>query len=107
MKIKHLYLLMALIGIAAPYSQFVPFLREHGLNLALIGEQMTANRISAFFTWDLAVSAIVLLIFIIYEARKQRIAHAWIAFAGSLFVGVSFGLPMFLYLREAHLERES
>lgn len=106
MKIKHLYLLLALLGIAVPYAQFIPFLREHGLNLALIGEQMTANRISAFFTWDLAISAMVLLIFIIYETRRHRIAHAWIAFAGSLFVGVSFGLPFYLYLREAQLERE-
>lgn len=107
MKIKHLYLLLALVGIAAPYSQLLPFLSEHGLDLALIAEQLTANRISSLLTWDLAISALALLFFIAYEARKDRIAHAWIAFAGTLFVGVSFGLPIFLYLREAQLERSS
>ena len=49
MKAKHLYLGLCVLGAALPYSQFLPFLREHGLDPRLIVEQLFANRISSFF----------------------------------------------------------
>jgi Terpene cyclase DEP1 len=51
------------------------------------------------------VSAVVVLRFIRAESGRLRINHAWLAIPATLLVGVSLGLPLFLYLRELQLER--
>ncbi len=63
MTTRTIYLILAILGAVLPYSQFVPFVLEHGLDLPLFFEQLFANDISAFFGLDVVVSAIVLLFF--------------------------------------------
>jgi hypothetical protein len=105
MKLRTLYLVLAVIGTVLPYSAFIPFLQEHGLNVRLFVEQLFANRISAFFGWDVIVSSVVLWLFVIVEGRRLGLRHLWVPIAGSLAVGVSLGLPLFLYMREANREQ--
>ena len=98
--IQYLYLLLAILGAVLPYSQLVPFLREHGLALRLLVEQLFANRISAFFGLDVVISSLVLWTFVFVEGRRRKIRHLWLPVVGNLLVGVSLGLPLFLYMRE-------
>ena len=79
------------------YSQFVPWLLEHGLNVALLVRELFANRISAFFAMDVIVSAIVLIWFIQSEGKRLRVRLLWLPTVGTLLVGVSFGFPFFLF----------
>jgi hypothetical protein len=106
MKLRHLYLVFCLLGLLLPYSQFVPWIIEHhALNMPLFMRDLFANRISAFFALDVIVSAIVLLLFIQSEGRRLRMRLLWLPMLGTVFVGVSFGLPLFLYLRQSELDR--
>ena len=100
MKPKHLYLLLCVLGAVLPLSQLLPFLREHGLDARLIIEQLFANRISAFFGLDVIVSSVVLWVFVAVDGRRSGVRHLWAPIAASLLIGVSLGLPLFLYLRE-------
>ena len=104
MKLKNVYLLLCVLGLAIPYSQFVPWLIENGMNLGLLMRQLFANRISAFFGLDVLVSSAALLVFMRIEGRRLRTRFRWMAIAGLCFVGVSLALPLFLYLRERALE---
>jgi len=88
-----------------PYSQFVPWLLEHGLNVTLFFLELFANRISAFFVLDVIVSAIVLIWFIQSEGKRLRVRLLWLPTIGTLIVGVSFGFPLFLFLRQVRLDR--
>ena len=97
---KTIYAALRVLGTALPYSQLVPFLREHGLDVRLMVEQLFANRISSFFGLDVMVSTVALWVFVAAEGRRLRIAHLWAPVAASLTVGVSLALPLFLYLRE-------
>ena len=103
MRPRTLYLLLCVAGVALPYSQLIPFLREHGLDLRLFFEQLFANRIGAFFGWDVIVSTAVLWVLVFVEGRRAGVRHRWAPLAASLAVGVSLGLPLFLYLREGRL----
>jgi hypothetical protein len=105
MKPKSLYLLFCIVGTVLPYSQLLPFVREHGPDLRLVVEQLFANRISAFFGLDVIVSSLVLWALVRIEGRRAGVKHLWAPVAASLVVGVSLGLPLFLYLREKRLER--
>ena len=105
MKARHVYLICCVLGLLLPYSQFVPWLLEHGLNVALLVHELFANRISAFFALDVIVSAIVLIWFIQSEGKRLRARLLWLPTVGTLVVGVSFGFPLFLFLRQVSLDR--
>jgi hypothetical protein len=106
MKPRHLYLVFCLLGLVLPYSQFVPWIIEHhALNMPLFMRDLFANRIAAFFALDVIVSAIVLLSFIQSEGRRLRMRFLWLPMLGTVLVGVSLGLPLFLYLRQLELDR--
>jgi hypothetical protein len=108
MKLRHLYLLFAVIGLVLPYSQFIPWLVEHhALNMSIFLRDLFANRISGFFATDVIVSAVVLISFIQTEGKRLAMRLLWLPILGALFVGVSLGFPLFLYQRQLQLERAS
>ena len=107
MTLKRVYLLLCVLGAALPYSQFVPWFLEHGLDLRLFFGELFANRIGGFFGMDVIVSAVVLCVFVATEGRRRGVRHLWAPVAATLAVGVSLGLPLFLYLRESRLERSA
>lgn len=103
MRHRTLYLALCVAGVVLPYSQLIPFLSEHGLDLRLFFDQLFSNRIGGFFGWDVIVSSAVLWVFVLVEGRRAGV-KPWAPLAASLAVGVSLGLPLFLYLRERRLE---
>jgi len=107
MKARQFYLIFCVLGILLPYSQFVPWLLEHGLNFGIFLRELFANRISAFFALDVIVSAIVLICFIQGEGKRLSVRLLWLPTIGTLVVGVSFGLPLFLFLRQAMVDRKT
>lgn len=107
MKPKSLYFALSVAGIILPYSQFIPFLREHGLDFRLFFEQLLSNRIGGFFGFDVIVSSVVLWVFVVIESRRAGVRHLWAPIVANFAVGVSLGLPLFLYMREERLERSA
>jgi hypothetical protein len=101
-----LYLWLCILGTVLPYAQLVPFIRDHGLDLRLFVEQLFANRIAAFFGMDVIVSAVALWVFVRVEGRRVGIRHLWAPLGAILLVGVSLGLPLFLYMREVRIGRQ-
>jgi hypothetical protein len=59
---------------------------EHGMNLTLLVRDLFANRVGG-------------------ESSRFRMRNRWIPAVAVLLVGVSFGLPMFLYMREKKLQQ--
>ncbi len=98
------YLILCILGIALPYSQFIPFLLENGLNFERFFEQLFINRISAFFGMDVVVSSLVMWTFVWLEGSRLKMKNLWIYIASNLLVGVSLALPLFLLMRQRKLE---
>src|SRR5277367_3449003 len=98
---RAVYLGLAVLGFAVPYSQFLPWLVEHGLDLKLFFTQLFGTRIGAFFGLDVLISAVVLIGFIRREGTKMKLRFLWLPIAATCLIGVSCGLPLFLYLRES------
>lgn len=104
MKPAPIYLALCVAGTLLPYSQFVPFVREHGLDMRLFFDQLFSTRIGAFFGWDVIVSSVVLWVFVAVEGRRAAMRNLWLPIAANLTVGVSLGLPLFLYMRERNAD---
>ena len=104
MRLRPIYLALCIAGTVLPYWMLVPWFMEHGLDLPLLCRELFANRIGAFFGLDVFVSAIVLFVFIFAEGRRAAIPRLWLPLLATLLVGVSLGLPLFLYLRQLKLD---
>lgn len=104
---KKLYFLLCILGLVLPYYYFIPFLYSNGLDIQLIISQLFGNQISAFFAADVAVSSLVLWVFIYQETRNRRVPHWWLSIVANLTVGVSLGLPLFLWLRQTEIEKKT
>jgi hypothetical protein len=107
MKPKTAYLWLCVLGTVLPYSQLLSFLREHGLDLRLFVAQLFSNPVGAFFGMDVVVSALVLWVLVAVEGRRAGMRRLWAPVVASLTVGVSLGLPLFLFMREARGERRA
>lgn len=101
------YVGLAVLGTVLPYSQFLPWLMDRGLNLEAFFEELFSTRIGGFFGWDVIISALVLVLFVVVQGRRDRVPRLWIPIAAGLLVGVSCGLPLFLALRERALSARS
>jgi hypothetical protein len=105
MKPKTIYLVLCFVGTLLPYWQFIPWVAQHGMNLSLLVRELFVNRIGAFFGMDVLVSAVVLVAFMRVESKRLMIPRRWLPVLAVLTVGVSLGLPMFLYMRELRVEQ--
>lgn len=102
--LQTIYLILCILGTVLPYSQFVPFLIENGLNFKLFFEELFINQIASFSFIDLIVSSLVLWVFVFCEGSRLGMKNLWIYIASNLLVGVSLGLPLFLLMRQRKLE---
>jgi len=96
MRIRSFLMLMCLIGVFVPWIAFVPFVIDHGLDLPLLARQMFASRVSAFVSLGAILSVLTLVVYILSEIRWKPVRLAWVAIAGTLVLGLAFGLPFWL-----------
>jgi hypothetical protein len=98
--IEAVYLGLAILGAALPLAAFLPWLAAHGLDPVLFIQDLFANRIAAFFGWDVIVSAVVVLIAAAAGRDGVSNGRRLGVIVGTLVIGVSFGLPLLLFFRE-------
>lgn len=94
------YLVLTLLGTLLPYGALVPWVMTHGIDLPLLLSEAMANPISTVAWLDVLVSAVTLMGFILIDGHRQQIKYRSLALIGTFTVGVSCGLPLYLYLKE-------
>jgi len=107
MTARAVYAGLAFIGALVPLVHLRRFLVTTGPAPGPFLDQLFGTPVSAFFGWDVIISGIVLLIFIQLEGARRRVPHLWAPILGTLFIGVSFGLPLFLALCEGRPASDS
>jgi hypothetical protein len=105
MRMRHFYLALSVLGLVLPNALFWPWVGEHGLSPQQFARDLFANGVSGFFGLDVAVAAVVVCGFAVAEARRIGLRRPWLPIAATALVGVSLGLPLFLYQRQVHLDR--
>jgi hypothetical protein len=104
MKPRHAYAALCVIGAVLPWTQAVPWLATHGIDVPLFLRDLFANGIAGAFALDIIVSAVVVCAFVLIEGKRVNVRNLWAPIVGTIIVGVCFGLPLFLYMRERRLE---
>ena len=97
---KKAYLGLAVAGLVFPYAFFIPFLLQNGLDLPLLWQQLTANNISLFFAADVVLGSVALWVWMYFDMQRRPVKLWGLSVLGNLLVGLSFALPLYLFLRE-------
>lgn len=105
MRPRYLFLGLCVLGLAVPNAAFWPWLTTHGFDVRQFLADLFANGVSSFFGLDVVLSALALIAFVEFEGRRLGVRRRWLAIAATCLVGVSLGLPLFLYQRQVHLDR--
>lgn len=93
------FLLLAVIGTVVPMYYFISWFEEFGYDLAAMVEAWNVNDASTGLVYDLTIAFAALVIWIIRETVQNKRWLNLIAIPASLCIGVSCGLPLYLYLR--------
>ena len=97
--LRLIYLGLAVLGAVIPMWHFWPFLAEHGLDLdAMIAAWKVSAATTALY-YDLLIAAFALNIWILAETYARRDYWVLLCLPATYLVGLSFGLPLFLFLR--------
>lgn len=97
--LRKLYLALAVIGAVVPMSYFVGFFQSEGWSLGLMVDAWRANGATKGAAMDLLITGSALTIWIVAETLVRKNWMALVAIPATFFVGVSFGFPLYLFLR--------
>lgn len=106
MKLKHIYLLLAILGICYTWYyniQFYQTVEDTSITnfIAQTATTFPAQSIVA----DITVVVIAFLVWMIAESLKLKIKYWWALIPLTFLVAIAFTFPLFLYLRERKLEQ--
>lgn len=93
------YLALAIWGAIHPMFYFISFMRTQGTGLSGLIDAWYVNASTHGLVWDLTIAAIALSVWVIAETWVRKNWLALIAIPATFCIGVSCGLPLYLFLR--------
>lgn len=97
--LRMIYLGLAVWGAIHPMYFFIKWFQTEGWAPADLFAAWHSNYASSGLVWDLTIAAIALTVWIIAEVSVRRNWGALIAIPATFCIGVSCGLPLYLFLR--------
>ena len=90
---------LAVWGAVHPMSWFLTWFATEGWSLTRMVEAWHANAATSGLVWDLTIAAITLTVWVLAEVAVRRNWIALLAIPATFAIGVSCGLPLYLFLR--------
>ena len=97
--LRAFYLGLAVWGTIHPMYYFVSWFNENSWSIMAMVDAWHVNNATSGLVWDLTVAAVALTVFIIAEVATRRNWIALVAIPATFCIGVSCGLPLYLFLR--------
>ena len=99
MSLRYLWLLLAIWGAVHPMYYFVSYMMANDMSLWALIDAWYVNDSTHGLVWDLTIAAITLTLWILAETFARRNWIALLAIPATFCIGVSCGLPLYLYFR--------
>lgn len=93
------FLALAIWGAIHPMYYFVSWFHSEGWDIMAMVDAWHVNAATSGLVWDLTIAAITLTLWVIVEAFRNKNWLSLIAIPATFCIGVSCGLPLYLYLR--------
>ena len=102
--IRVVYLGLAIWGAIHPMYYFLGYMAETGTGLSGLIDAWYVNASTTGLVWDLTIAATALTVWIIAETVVRKNWLALVAIPAPFGIGVSCGLPLYLFLRTRGVE---
>ncbi|WP_375256992.1 DUF2834 domain-containing protein [Citreimonas sp.] len=99
MTLRRLWLALALWGAVHPMYWFITYMAANGWSLSALIDAWYVNASTTGLVWDLTIAAITLTVWIVAETVRRKNWRGLLAIPAIYCIGVSCGLPLYLYLR--------
>jgi hypothetical protein len=99
--LRMLYLALAIWGAIHPMWYFVTWFNENTWSIMAMVDAWHVNAATSGLVWDLTIAAVTLTIWILAEVWVRKNWVALVAIPATFCIGVSCGLPLYLFLRSA------
>lgn len=97
--LRLVFLALAIWGAVHPMYWFLRHMSETGTGLSGLIDAWYVNASTTGLTWDLTIAAIALTVWIVAETIQGRRWRNLVAIPAIFGIGVSCGLPLYLFLR--------
>lgn len=97
--LRLVFLALAVWGTIHPMWWFITWFQENSWSIMDMVDAWHVNAATSGLVWDLTVAAVTLTIWIIVECVSRRDWLGLIAIPATFCIGVSCGLPLYLFLR--------
>ncbi|WP_299739742.1 DUF2834 domain-containing protein [uncultured Roseobacter sp.] len=97
--LRLIWLALAIWGAIHPMSYFLQWFNENSYDLMAMVDAWHVNAATSGLVWDLTIAAAALTIWILVETVSTKRWLNLIAILATFGIGVSCGLPLYLYLR--------
>lgn len=98
-RLRMIFAALALWGAVHPMYWFVRHMSDTGTGLGGLIDAWYVNASTTGLTWDLTIAAITLTVWIVAETFSRRDWLLLLAIPATYCIGVSCGLPLYLFLR--------
>lgn len=102
--LRMIYLALAIWGAIHPMYYFLSYMNATGTGLTGLIDAWYVNASTTGLTWDLTIAAIALTVWIVAETWVRKNWLALIAIPATFGIGVSCGLPLYLFLRTRNID---
>jgi hypothetical protein len=97
--LRMVFAALAIWGAIHPMYYFLVWFNANGYDLMAMVDAWHVNAATSGLVWDLTIAAIALTVWIIAECARYRHWIGLIAVPATFCIGVSCGLPLYLFLR--------
>ncbi|HEX8119791.1 MAG TPA: DUF2834 domain-containing protein [Solirubrobacteraceae bacterium] len=104
---ERILLALTVVGFLVPNAMVVAFVIDHGVDVGEYLEAWFDSLPAAQLAADLSIAFLAFALWAAWEGRRLRMRTWWVPIPASLLVGLCFGLPLFLLLREREVGRPS
>ncbi len=99
--LRFLWLALAIWGSVHPMYWFITWFVENEWSLMAMVDAWHANAATTGLVWDLTIAAVALTLFVLVETWQTRRFLGLLAIPATFCIGVSCGVPLYLFLRSA------
>ena len=100
---ERLLLALTVVGFIVPNAFVVAYLSTEGFDIGGYFSLWTASLPATQLLVDLVIATLALFVWAAVEGPRKQIERWWLCIPATLCVGLCFGLPLFLLMRERAL----
>ena len=99
--LRLVYLGLAVWGAIHPMGYFIAWFKANTWSIMDMVDAWHVNDATSGLVWDLTIAAVALTVFILAETLVRKNWIALLAIPATFMIGVSCGLPLYLFFRAA------